>query len=337
MALEIKDIDRRIWEEELEGFLPQKIFDGHAHVYMPEFCRTQPGDDPPEGNTWENRPCKTGDRDVLEECFSALLPGREMHYLMIPWVFRRGDYDGLNRFTAAQAAGDPLSAASMVVRPSDTPEQLAEAIDAHGFRGVKPYMYYVPPGDGKNCRITDMFPEPQIEVADERGLVVTLHLGKALAIADEENIEDLVRLSGRYPNVKWVLAHLARCLVPWPLERAIDRIKGLPNVWYDFSSVCNSEVYEIAFRNVPLDRIFYGSDIPVATQRGTYVGFGYAWAHLGEEEIGHLGLSHCDPRPTFILYETLRAARRAIVREGFSAEQIEDLFYHNAVNVLGLS
>ena len=31
---------------------------------------------------------------------------------------------------------------------------------------------------------------------DARGLVVTLHLGKSLAIADEENIADLVRLSG---------------------------------------------------------------------------------------------------------------------------------------------
>jgi len=335
MAIEIKDIDKRIWEEELADFVPQKIYDVHTHVYLPEYCLTRPGDDPAEPETWTDRPIEVSDRETLDQCYAALCPGREVHYLIMPWVFRRGDIEGINRFAAVEAGTDPLSVAFMLVHPSFSAEQVSQAIDAHGFCGLKPYFTYVEPGDGKQCRITDMLPEPLIALADARELIVMLHLGKSLAIADEENIRDLIYLSQRYPRVRWILAHLARCLVPWPLERAIDRIKDLPNLWYDFSSVCNSDVYSLVFRNVGLDRIMFGSDnLPVGVLRGTYVGFAYAWAYLSERTIDGLGLTHCDGRPTFILYEELRAARRAMMREGFGREQIEDIFYNNAMRLL---
>jgi glutamate-1-semialdehyde 2,1-aminomutase len=27
------DLDRRIWEEELDGFVPAQVFDVHTHIY----------------------------------------------------------------------------------------------------------------------------------------------------------------------------------------------------------------------------------------------------------------------------------------------------------------
>jgi len=153
---------------------------------------------------------------------------------------------------------------------------------------------------------------------------------KKLGVADEENIQDLIRLAGRYPNVRWDLAHMARSSVAWPLERAIDRIRDLPNVWYDFSSVTNTDVYTLAFRKLPLDRIMFGSDIPGDLLRGTLISFGYGWALITEKELTPLNIDYCDPRPTFVVYETLRSVRRAALLEGFGREQIEDLFYNNA-------
>jgi len=31
--LNLTDLDRRIWEEELADFIPSKIYDAHTHVY----------------------------------------------------------------------------------------------------------------------------------------------------------------------------------------------------------------------------------------------------------------------------------------------------------------
>ena len=70
----------------------------------------------------------------------------------------------------------------------DTP--VAADLDRYGFHGLKPYRWYTE--DPVECRITDMLPEHLIELADERGLLVVLHLGKRLGVADEQNIADLL-------------------------------------------------------------------------------------------------------------------------------------------------
>ena len=44
-----------------------------------------------------------------------------------------------------------------------------------------------------------------------------------------------------------------------------------------------------------------------------------------------MNITHCDPRPTYAHYETLRAFKRAAGFEGFGRRQIEDIFYNNAM------
>jgi len=334
MRIELTDVDRRIWAEELEGFVPRRIFDAHAHLYLAEHELRRDGD-PPSPASWINRPCERGDRAVLDACCEVLLPGREVSYLGFAWVFRRPDWDAANAFVAREMAADPRSAALMILPGSATGRDVAEAVDGHGFVGLKPYRYWSTTGDDIACRITEMISESALEVADERGLIVLLHVSKRRAIADEENISDFLRLTKKYSRVRWILPHLGRSQVSWPLERVVDRLKDLPNVWYDFSGVCDSDVISVALQNLPLDRIMYGSDnLPFGLLRGTYVGFGFAWAYLDEPAIAHLDLAHCDGRPTFVLYESLRAARRAMTRHALSTEQIEDVFCNNAMELL---
>ena len=166
------------------------------------------------------------------------------------------------------------------------------------------------------CRITDFLPEEQIEVAHRHGLLITLHLSKRDAIADRANIDDLLRLTAQYPGVKWILAHCARSYSAWVIERAVTLLRGLPNVWYDTSSVCESDVMVALMAGVGSDRVMYGSDdLPVGVARGKYIAFGYAWAFLSEKNHA-LELSHCNPRMTFVRYEQLRAMRRAAIAIG---------------------
>lgn len=329
MQIETTDLDLRIWEEELASFVPQEVFDVHLHLSAPEHdlsgTRCQQIGRPGE---WTDDDLLSFDRADAEDVYATLLPNRTVHCAGIPWPFPVIDFDGANAFVAAEMAADPAAAAVMLVHPSFSAQKVAEAVEVHGFRGLKPYSAYAE--NSVECRVTDMLPEHLMEVADEKELFVVLHVSKKLGIADEQNIRDLTDLTRRYPKVRWDLAHMARSSIAWPLERTIDRLKELPNIWFDFSSVTNADVFLLAFRNFAIDRIMFGSDMPSDLRRGNMVGFGLGWAFLTAPEIVAMGIDYCDNRCTFLLYETLRALRRAAMIEGLGARQIEDLFNHNA-------
>jgi len=239
---------------------------------------------------------------------------------------------------AEQTAGDPQAAALMRVHPQITAGEIERAVDEHGFVGLKPYRFYSSTGDAVECRITDFLPEHQIEVAHRRGLILMMHLARRDAIADELNLTDLQRLCDKFPGARWILAHCARSYSSWAIERAMQitrgRLRELPNVWYDTSSVCESDAIEALLQAVPPERVMYGSDdVPVGILRGKYITFGYAWAFLSEENQS-LNLSHCRGEMTFTRYEQLRAMQRAARSVGLTPEQIQALFCDTATALI---
>ena len=324
--MEIREIDQRIWQEELEEFVPKQIFDTHAHIYLSEHDLGSPeviGIDPALPNI---------DAEILAGIYAQLLPGREVHNVLFGWVFQNVDFESINSFAARQAEKDALSVSFMLLNPELSPADLAEHVDRLGFAGLKPYLYWT---DKRwDAGILDMIPEPLVETADDRNLIVLLHLGKRDSIADRENLESLAYLTRRYENVRWILAHCARSLAPWPLERTIEQIKELPNVWYDVSSVTDPYVYSLMFRHIPLNRILYGSDVPSDLVRGQMVSYGFAWALLTEETIRCMNTAHCNAEPTYMVYETLRALRRGARDADLSRKDIERIFFGNALKLL---
>lgn len=331
---ELSEIDLRIWTGELASFVPSRIFDVHTHIYKAEFNTGVDRDAPPFGDL-TGRDFPKSDWAELNAWDAALLPGRQVHRLSFGFPFLpAGDIEASNRFVAQEIRHDADSAALMLVHPSMSQEYLDQWVSSNGFVGFKPYMFNSVTGDTVNCRITDFLPEEQIEVANRRRLIITLHVAKRGAIGDRENLDDLLRLASKYGNVKWILAHCARSYAPWVLERAVKELRGLPNVWYDVSSVCDSDVIEMLMSGVGPDRVMYGSDdIPVGVSRGKYITFGFAWAFLSETNHS-LGLSHCDPRMTYVRYEQLRAMRRAALRLSLSPTQIDDLFCNTAARLV---
>lgn len=334
MRLEWNDLDRRIWESELDAFLPQRIFDVHTHAYRWAF-NTDPAKDTGPLGEMVGRRFPEADWATLDGCDAILMPGRDVHRLAFAYPFAPAcDFDAANRFVAREARRDPHSGALMLVHPSMSAEYLEERAANGDFLGLKPYRFYSSTGDGVACRIADFLPEHQIEVADRHGLIIMLHLAKRDGIADPENLADLERLAATFPRVRWILAHGARSYSAWAIERAAVRLRRLTNVWYDTSSVCESDAIEALFAATGPDRVMYGSDdLPVGAVRGKYVTFGYAWAYLSEDNHS-LNLSHCDPRMTFVRYEQLRAMRRAALRLGLNRAQIEDLFCNTAVRLI---
>ena len=332
--IELTDLDRQIWREELEAFVPHRIFDVHSHVYQWASNTYPDKENGPHhrlfGDRFANAPW-----DLLDACDGLLMPGRELHRLAFPFPFLEScDFGASNRFVAEQAGRDPASGALMLVHPDMSADDLDEAIDRHGFLGFKPYRFYSSTGDAVDCRITDFLPEHQIAVADRRGLLIMMHLAKRDAIADPDNQADLERLSQRYPSARWILAHCARSYSSWPIERAAPVLRRLANVWCDVSSVCESDAITRLIDTVGPDRVMYGSDdVPVGVLRGKYISFGHAWTYLSETNHS-FDLSHCRPQMTFTRYEQLRAMYRAAGNLSLTQRQIEAIFYDTAMELV---
>jgi glutamate-1-semialdehyde 2,1-aminomutase len=332
--ISLTDLDTRIWQEELNDFVPQRVYDIHTHLYSWRHNldpnKASSGYAKLLGEQFAEATTKLAD-----ECDALLMPGRDVARLSFPFPFPHPcDFVGANAFVAEQAAKNAASASLMLVHPGLGDDEVERELDLHGHLGFKPYRWYSSTGDAVNCRITDFMSERQIAIADRRGLMIMMHVSKRDAIADEENLRDLTDLSERYPNAKWILAHCARSYSAWALERAASRLRKLPNVWYDTSSVCETDAMDALYQGVGCDRVMYASDdIPVGVLRGKYIAFGYAWAYLSETNHS-VSLAHCDGRMTFTRYEQLRAMRRASRRLNLSASQIQALFYDTAAELV---
>lgn len=333
-AIQVNDIDRRIWDEELAGFVPAKVFDVHTHIYRWAF-NLDPQKETGPYKAFAGEDYAEATWDLANAVDAALMPEREIHRLSFPFPFSpKCDFARSNAFVAEQTSRDPQSGALMLVSPQMTTAAVAADVEKYGFLGFKPYRFYSSTGDAVNCRICDFMPEHLIELAHERGLIIMMHLSQQNAIADPHNIADLVRLCDRYPNVRWILAHCGRSYSSWAIEKAAPAIRALPNVWYDTSSVCESDAIDALITAVGPDRVMYGSDdIPVGVLRGKYISFGFAWAYLSEKNHT-LNLSHCEPRMTFTRYEQLRAMHRACRRLELSRPQVEAMFHDTAAELV---
>lgn len=333
-ALELTEVDRRIWQEELAGFVPPRVFDVHTHAYRWAF-NTDPAKAGGPDWAFVGRDFPEADWALLEDCDRRLLPGREVHRLVFPFPFAPGcDFQGANDFVSGQVRADPASGALMLVHPSMAAASIEAEVERHGFLGFKPYRFYSTTGDAVECRITDFLPRHQIEIAHRRRLLIMLHLSKRNAIADPQNLEDLTALAAEFPGAQWILAHCARSYSAWAIERAAPSLRGRPNVWYDTSSVCESDALDALFSGVGVERVMYGSDdVPVGILRGKYIAFGFAWTFLSEENH-RFNLSHADPRMTFTRYEQLRAMRRAAQRLSLTRAQVDRLFCGTATALI---
>ena len=313
------DFDRRIWEEELEEFVPSVVYDMHTHMWSEEH-KGQAG---LSSLRWE-----AGYQDHVDWA-ARLYPGREAHFLVLGTPIVGIDIEGHNDWLALEIAADPQSAVNLLVVPEMTPEYVAEQVRKHDFLGLKPYRLFAP--DPANARIQDFLPESFIEVAHDLGLAITMHLSKKTGPADPDNLKDLEYYTHKYPRAQWILAHCARAFNPFMLEESVHRLKDIPNIWYDTSAVNDMYSHFLLMKYEDRKRVMYGSDnIAVGCDRGKYVTYGKAWQHFE----GFPDLTHCDPTATFIIYEQLRQERQVAEILGLSKDEIEDHFSGNAIRFL---
>ena len=319
----------KIFREELDGFLPRQILDFHVHLLNPEAV--------PGGGTWvcAGHPLSRYGYDDLERDLAELYPGRETAAVCFGVPEAAYDRDANNRYVAERADRarffplrlfDPNEADRAAVR-----RDLVEG----GFLGIKPYLNYVRDRKTDDVEINDMLPAWAMEIVNETGRLVMLHIPRKGRLADPVNQRQLAELCARWPKARIVLAHVGRAYFLKGVVGYLEALKGIPNLWYDLAMLNHWEVLEHLFRTVQHEKVLYATDIPLALAPGKSVEINdqytyitpVPWELAVHDSRGKIAY-------TCFVYEELRAIRKAVERLGLGADFVRGLFWENGMRLL---
>jgi len=325
---ELRDEDRELFARELDSFVPDRVYDVHAHLFRSEFWSSPPSHvaaGPPDVTL-----------DVYREQLSWILPGRTVHGMHFPLAFEPDTEPG-NAWVAREIAKDPKARGQFLVRAQDDPEWVRDEVKRLGLRGLKPFNVYSRVDDLWQAEICDYLPEPIVAVADEEGWTITLHMVRSRGPADPSNQHWIRYYCETYPNMQLILDHCARAFNPYHALEGLPKLAGLDNLWIDTSVNCSALAVEAVLRIIGPERMLYGSDYNLSHYRGTNLPIADTFIWLDENAgIWDNGYQGWPIAPTLVGLENLRAVKAACWAAGLDDGQIEDYFWRNAAQLLGV-
>lgn len=328
------EADREFVSRAVEPYLPDRIFDAHAHLF--DQAHFTAGALPA---SLAGLPATVG-LDVYRAWIERLHPGgRTVGGLFFGLAFQ-GDRIANNDFVAAEVARGRQTGftalGQMLVAPDMDPDYVRQEVQRHGFVGLKPY-HLMAQTDGPtfHAPIEAYLAEAHVAVAHELGLTVTLHMVRERAVADPVNQATIRRYCERYPNTRLILAHAARGFNPWHTIEGIHTLAGLPNLWCDTSAVTEAGAFEAIVETLGHERLLYGTDFHVSHMRGRCIAIGDSFHWLYADEM-NLAEKHTNLRPVLIGLESLRSLLLAFRRLKLSDAHVEAIFYTNAAQLFAL-
>ena len=325
----ITDHDREFFHHELEQFVPGRVFDAHAHLY--EVAHWNAPDAMKAGPS-------VASLETYRRQIDWLIPGRQVAGLFFGVGFQESSRKLSNAFVQRQVSKDPESRGLLIVSPRQDSSQVGEEIQTLGMTGLKVYHTFCNRTPSWEAEINEYLTEDHVRVANERGLVIMLHIVKARALADPANQHQIRYYCERYPNIRMVLAHAARGFNPYHTMKGVGTLKGLHNVWCDTSGVTEAGGFEAIIETLGHQRLLWGSDYPISHFRGRCVSIGDEFLWLYEETLDWETVNPVGRvRPIPVGHESLRALKHAAMRLRLGDTQIEDIFFNNARAMLGIS
>ena len=327
-GLEDHDFDEALSRRELENFIPDRIFDAHAHLYRRDFFR---GSVPDLVTKYPEMGL-----DQFRHSIGKIIPNRHIiGGLFFGWPDPEIDIEANNDFVRDQVEHDPSSRAQMLITPEMDPEFVRERVKRDGFSGLKCYHVYAGKGPTFNATIPSYLPEAHVRIAHDEGLSITLHMVRPRAIADPENQGTIRAWAAKYPNARFILAHAARGFNPYHTIEGIGSLKGLNNIWCDTSAVTEGGAFEAIVRTLGVERLLYGSDSPVSLIRGRCVAIADSFLWLSEANTTFT-VPYGNLHPALVGFESLRVLKLACLNLGLSDSQVEKIFWQNAAELYGL-
>ncbi len=322
--------DRKIFECEFADFLPEYIFDFHVHLWPKEVMSLSFRNDLP------SLPVVVDEFHLKEllDFYAQALPGRQISFLLFGMPYPGVDLQKNNRYIETIVDGHKFFGL-VLVSPSLSVEYLESFFKNLGFVGYKPYWTFVTYREQNEVSIMDMLSEEQLEFANRWGLCIVLHIPRKLRLADPLNLEQICFLAYNYPNLKIVLAHLGRSYCLWSLEKSLEKLSAIPNLFWDITMVQNWEVLEFVFSKIAPEKVVFGSDLPISAVRGKMVCINEQSLFVTQDPYPW---SLSNPRLTYaftsMLYESLRAVKKAFRKVGWSLKEAEKVFYENACQLV---
>lgn len=316
----------------LNDFLPDRLFDAHAHLYDSAFLTKVY---PPE-----RKPERFELADYRRDMRKILGFDREFSLNVIPFPDKNaaeltnGTLAASDAFTKAQLERDSRNVGEILLLRDESAERIAARLDHPRLRGLKCYHTMHPAENTFGLDIGAYLPEGAWEVADEKHMYITLHLVKQDALADEANLRYIRSMAKKYPDAVLILAHAARSFASWTGVESVEKVADLDNVWFDFGAVCESPAILRILQKTGTKRCMWGTDYPISNWIGKAISLGSGFYWLYEDGMERLGdVDGLMPERWTVAAECLMAVRQACVLADLNEDAIEDIFCRNAENL----
>jgi len=334
--LSFDDRDLDIYYKEIKDFIPDRIIDNHIHIWerdniIPEIAGHQ---------KYQNKP------------FSDINFFYEFKYSdfseIIKKTFQGKDYEGVFfglplEFVNMNAANNYVISTSRknnfkylyIPLPGENiweSNKDFQFLSDKNFIGFKPYPDLAGV-EGNEISIFDFISQSVFEFSNVNNLTIVLHLPRKLRLKSYQNIKEILQISKKYKNIRLILAHCGRAFCVTDLIGNLEKLKNSSNIYYDIALINEHAVLEYLIKNVGIDKIIFGSDLPMGFIKGKDVCINnnhyyvtenqYKWAlaPVNKELVNF----------TLYIYEEIRALLYAIknVKGKYYDSWLEKIFYNN--------
>lgn len=321
--------DKTLFAQQLKQFVPPNSFDAHAHFYRPQ--DSFPG----LPKSAENLDGYSGWQEYCQKqelWMGELRPTAGLFFAIPNPELER---HGANQFILDELKDQPQSRALLLVTPQDSPEEAEAQIKAGHFVGFKVYHVYADREDTLQAEPQEYIPEWVWELSQQYGLAIMLHMVRSRAMADQINQNYIREHCLQYPQAKLILAHAARGFCGNHTTEGISSLRGLDNVFFDTSAICESQPFEAILREFGTTRLMFGSDFSVSELRGRCVSIGDGFLWLGEQNVDWETSTFA--KPARVGLESLLALKQACHTVRLNDADVERIFCENARRMLGIA
>ena len=309
--------------------LPRSVFDFHAHIYR----QSDLGEGVPD--LMVGGPAVAGIPEWRSSLARLIGKSRVTGGLFFPFPGFGCNVAAANAFLREQLESDPGSRGLILVTPQMSRREAEQWLEHPQFVGFKPYHVFSSSRPTFQAPLQTFLPEWAWELAQERSLHITLHMVRDRALADPENQREIIGHATRYPNARLVLAHAARGFHSPNTVAGLSSLRGLDNVWFDASGICEPAALVAVIHAFGPRRLLWGSDYPINERRGKCVTIGDSFSWINPAAVDVVpGSPLIHTHPTGV--ENLQAVWDAADQTSLNPGDLEDIFWKNARRLLAM-
>ncbi|MGI6325490.1 MAG: amidohydrolase family protein [Saccharofermentanales bacterium] len=268
-----------LWDQELAVFVPDKIFDVHVHIGLPDIHSEISEERKKMAlTTFTSLPA-----DEYAKWNSSLYPGKEIiGSCVFGFPIRETDIGKANQYVTVQSAKNNGLYPFLLISPKDPAVTISQYYEAKSKRiriyGLKPYFDFVDkkgPFAVFDVRMEEFLTDEILRFAEKEKLIIMLHTS-GIGVGDYVVRDFISRITEKYTNIKIILAHMGRyCeksqFVDFYRSDFLDKHIN-SNIYYDISSVSEKEVYKLIFEKEYLhDKVMFGADLPFGLITGVEI------------------------------------------------------------------